>query len=213
MPVPAANIVLAVLAHIGGPLMAVPSPAEDPKPDKADSHSRMTISIADNMHEVRGGQRVRYQIMVSNPTRTEAPVTIRLTLPSSVVTSIRAEQATVVANAVAWKNRLAAGETRSYFLMGTVERRVDASDIAITACLHAASEAPALTCATDLNSVAAGPTDSPGLTWIAAIVFGLLAAMGAVWLQKKIQPDRLTPANAASTYGEEPGQPGGTPSV
>lgn len=166
----------------------------------------LAISIADNVREVSEGQRVRYHIVVMNPTQAQAPVTIRLTLPPAAVSGIQADDATVVANAIAWKKVIAAGETWTYTVAGTVSPT--AQRIEVQACLYVSAQEPALACATDLNTIAATPSVGR-FAWLAAIALGLLAVVGALWLHKKINPELLTPASA----GAAAGQPGGAPSV
>lgn len=206
MPVPTAQILVALLAHIGGPLMQASSP--DPNNDHHHLVPEMRITVGDDLARVAVGQQLRYQVTVSNPGSTETPVTIKLTLSPDAVTSLQARDAAIVANAVAWKHLLKPGETRSYSLDGVVASRVDTPDLAVTACVHLTPEAPAVTCATDLNAIAEPARDTSGpYTWLAAGLLALLAVIGAIWLQKKIQPPMLTPANA------DPGQPGGAPSV
>lgn len=199
MPVPAV-IVLALLAHVGGPFMAVSTP---PSPE-------MAISITDDAHSVNEGQRIRYHVTVSNPTAQEVPVTVRLTLPPSV-TAVQANDATVVAGAVAWKKVIAGGETRTYSVAGTVSAVPSAEEIEVQACLYESADAPALMCATDRNTIAI-PPDVRQYAWPAAIVFALLAIIGALWLYRKVNPELLTPANAGAARGEEPAMPGGAPS-
>lgn len=209
MPVPAANIVFVVLAHIGGPLLIIPSPNQ-PQIEPQTQVTGLTISIADSHREVSGGQKVKYRITVTNPTESEAPVTIRLTLPASAVKAIEAEDATIVANAVAWKNKIPAGQSQTYSLVGTVDTGVAVPALEATACVHVGANNEAVTCASDRNEVST-PARSAGLTWLAAILFGILAVIGAIWLQRKIQPEPLTPASAAAS--QSPELPGGAPSA
>src|SRR5688572_4905481 len=109
MPVPGAMMLVALIAHIGGPMMKVPAPGPDHLHLTSPS---MDVTIADDTTAVVNGQPLRYQITVHNPTDTETPVTVRVTISS--VTNLRADQAAVIANAVAWKNTLAPGSTRTY---------------------------------------------------------------------------------------------------
>ncbi|HCT80217.1 MAG TPA: hypothetical protein DGG94_21080 [Micromonosporaceae bacterium] len=208
MPVPAAQILVAVLTHIGGPLMPLPAP----EPAYSPAEPTVKISIADDIGEVTVGQPVRYQVIVSNTTVTEAAITVKLTLSPAMITELQSDNAAVVANAVAWKHMLPAGETRTYSVAGVVDSKVKAADLAATACVHLTAEAPALTCATDMNVVS--PESTPRTyAWLAALFLGLLAVAGSVWLQKKITPELLTPSNAAAALGDDPGQPGGAPPV
>jgi hypothetical protein len=203
LPVPAANIVFIVLAHVGGPLMSLPPP------DQPLSHAPVPISIADDVREVRGGDRVRYEITVTNTWAAEAPVTVRLTLPEAVVTGIEAHGAAVIANAVAWKRMMAGGERRTYVVSGIVDPAVRRPDLSVTACMQVGT---ASTCTTDRNEIDT-PEPVRRLAWIAAILFGLLAVVGAIWLHKRIQPEPLAPGIGPSSAGTGAELPGGAPSA
>jgi hypothetical protein len=178
-------------------MMKVPAPGPD--------HLHLTspsvdVTIADDTTAVVNGQRLRYQITVHNPTETETPVTVRVTLSS--VTNLHADQAAVVANAVAWKNTLAPGSTRTYSVAGVVDTDTTTPDLAATACVHLAADTPAVTCDTDLNTVGA-TTTSPrerSFAWIASIMLGLLAVAGSIWLHRRVTPELLTPANASHDH-------------
>ncbi|WP_117215274.1 DUF11 domain-containing protein [Allorhizocola rhizosphaerae] len=179
-----------------------------PTPDEQAGHAPAPISIADNTRVVRGGDRVRYEITATNPTPDEAPVTVSLTLPPTVVTRIEAQDAAVIANSVAWKRRMAGGESKTYVLSGTIDPAVRARDLRVTACVQVGT---ASTCRTDRNQIDT-PAPIRRLAWIAAIIFGLLAVAGALWLHKRIQPEPLAPGNTPpSTPNAE--LPGGAPSA
>ena len=150
MPVPGAMMLVALIAHIGGPMMKVPALGAEHLHLTSPS---MGITIADDTAAVVNGQALRYQITVHNSTETETPVTVRVTLSS--VTHLHADQAAVVANAVAWKNTLAPGSTRTYSVAGVVDTHAATPDLAATACVHLTADTPAVTCATDLNTVGA----------------------------------------------------------
>lgn len=205
MLVPAAQIV-ALLAYVGGPLMGIPVSEPIHTPD-------LTISIADNQSTIGLGDQVRYEVTVTNETDAAAPVTIKLHLPPSTVSGLQAENAAVLANAIAWKGLLAAGQSLTYSASGSVASDTPASDLSATACVYITPEESAVTCATDINAVATVPDDSRRFAWLAAILLGLLATAGSIWLQKKVTPELLTPDNAAAAFGGTPGRPGGAPSV
>jgi hypothetical protein len=179
-----------------------------PTPDEHAGHAPTPISIADNARHVRGGDRVRYEITVTNTAPEEAPVTVSLTLPSAVMSRIEAQDAAVVANAVAWKRRMAGGESRTYVVSGTIDPAVSTRDLRVTACAQFGS---ASTCTTDRNQIDT-PAPVRRLAWIAAIIFGLLAVAGAIWLHKRIRPEPLTPG---TTPPNPPNTelPGGAPSA
>jgi hypothetical protein len=171
----------------------------------------VTITIRDGHDQVSAGQTVRYDVTVHNGGAAEAPVTVKLTLPARAMTSLDAPDAAVVANAVAWRNVVGAGETRTYSLAGRIERAArDLRSLDVTACVHDQPNAPAVACATDHDSLAVAQkndTRTRRIAWIGAIIFGILAVIGAVWLYRKVNPELLTPANADKTA-----QPGGAPS-
>jgi hypothetical protein len=173
----------------------------------------VNITIADDAGStaVVNGQLIRYQIKVMNSAETESAVTVRLSLPAGALSEISADQAAIVADAAAWRLTLGAGETRTYAISATVS--TSKPDLSATACVH--SSKAVLACATDLDRV---DNQDPvrGYAWIASILLGFLAVALSLWLQRAIQPEFLTPANAAITYGnrtENPGQPGGAPSA
>jgi hypothetical protein len=186
MPIPAAQVLVALIAHISGPLMLFHEPA-----------SPMHVSIADHVAKVTRGQTVRYEVTVSNPSTSETPVMVKMTLSPAVLHAIEADNAAVVANAVAWKNLLNPGETRIYTVAGVLDSKVDTSDLAATACVHANADSPALTCATDLDVVAPFPSNGRWIMWSAAVALGLFAAAASIWLQRRITPPLLTPLNAS----------------
>lgn len=198
--------------------MAIPSP-DKPAASAASLSPEVTISIADGVQQVSAGQMVRYQVVVRNSGTAEAPLTIKLTVPGRAVTGLRAEEAAVVANAVAWKNVVSPGESRTYSLSGRIEPETRQRELAVTACVHERPGAPAVACATDLNELfAAGPDDGGArrFAWIGAIAFGILAAIGALWLYRKVNPEPLTPATvqeAALPAAPVSSQPGGAPSA
>ena len=225
MPVPA-KILLVVLTHIGGPFMTTSAPELRPEPladkrassrlaslpDDPTSGPEIAISIADNVREVSHGQRIRYHIRVKNPTTAQTTVTVRLTLPPAAISRIEADGATVIANAVAWKRAIGPGETWTHTVTGTVKRAASTRDIEALACLHLPTGHPAVTCAADRNTVATS-TIMDRYAWPAAILFGILTVIGALWLHRKINPEPLTAANAAPPADDTPGLPGGTPSA
>ena len=57
-------------------------------------------------------------------------------LHGATVTALEATDAAVVANAVAWKHVLGAGETRTYSVAGRVDREATSRSLAVTACVH-----------------------------------------------------------------------------
>jgi hypothetical protein len=190
-------MLVALIGHIGGPLMKVPTPGAD---HLYAASPLMGITIADDVETVVSGQPLRYRITVHNPTETETLVTVRVTLSS--VTNLHADQAAVVANAVAWKNTLAPGSTRTYSVAGVVDTDTTTPDLAATACVHLAADTPAVTCDTDINTVGA-TTTSPrerSFAWIASIMLGLLAVAGSIWLHRRVTPELLTPANASHDH-------------
>lgn len=192
--------------------MAIPAPDQ---PDDAASAAtpEVTITIGDGKEAVSAGQIIRYQVSVHNSGGIEAPLMVRLTLPAHTITGLEAAEAAVVANAVAWKHVVGAGETRTYSLAGRVDRTARSRSLAVTACVHDRLNAPAVACATDRNEVAAMEGDDAGarrMAWIGSILFGILAVIGAVWLYRKVNPEPLTPATA--NRGFEGAQPGGAPS-
>jgi hypothetical protein len=209
MLVPAAHVVMALIAHISGPLMGI-SPAlsssEPPPP--------MQITIADDVAKVRGSETVTYEVIVVNPSGFRLPVLVQVTLAPAVFSEIRAEDGTIVANAIAWKGLLNRGRTRVLMVVGVLHSTVDAPDLAATACVHLSADTPALACATDVDTIIP-PPDRRWITWSAAIALGLVAVAGSVWLQRKVTPAPLTPASAHAEFGppDVPSQPGGAPSV
>ncbi|WP_203913770.1 hypothetical protein [Rhizocola hellebori] len=181
-------------------MMKVPAPGAD---HLQTATPLMGITIADDASAVVDGQPLRYQITVHNPTDTDTPITVRVTLSS--VTNLQADEATIVSNAVAWKNTLAPGSTRTYTLAGVAQTPTAAPDLAATACIYLTADTPALTCATDLDLIAAPASDrTRTMAWLASIVLGLLSVIGAIWLDRKIRPELLTPDNAAHSYLEQP---------
>ncbi len=201
MPVPAANIVFIVLAHIGGPLMSIPAP------DQSTSQAApRPISITDNFDGARGGDRIRYEITVTNPSPDETPVTVWLTLPRAVATEVQAQGAAVIAGGVAWKRQMAVGERRTYVVTSTVAPDAKAQELSVTACMRAGTESACTTTRDQVDT----PPPVRRLARIASIAFGLLAVFGALWLHKRIRPEPLTPATAD---GRRPDLelPGGAP--
>ena len=180
--------------------MALPSPAPG-----------VTITIRDGHDQVSAGQAIRYDVIVHNAGAAEAPLTVKLTMPARAMTGLDAPDAAVIANAVAWRNVVGAGETRTYSLAGRIDRAArDLRSLDVTACVHDQPNAPAVACATDRDSLAAAQKDDPAtrrIAWIAAIIFGVLAVIGALWLYRKVNPELLTPASA-----NKAAQPGGAPS-
>jgi hypothetical protein len=173
----------------------------------------MQVTIADDVANVRGGETVRYEVIVINPRGFALPVLVNVTLAPAVFSEIKAEDAIIVANAVAWKGVLNRGRTRVLMVVGVLHSKVDARDLAATACVHLDPDSPALACGTDLDVVVA-PPDRRWIMWTAAVALGLLAVAGSLWLQRKITPALLTPANAHAEFDrpEVPSQPGGAPS-
>lgn len=210
MPVPTAKMLVALIVYIAGPMMEVPA---EPEQEQTATPSAVAISIADDTGSVVGGQAVRYRVTISNATEVPTPVTIRLTLSSGTITELKAESAAVIANAVAWKNTLAAGTSRTYSVAGIIDAPAKAGKIAATACVHLSPEETALSCVTDLNLISAPASRERNVAWLLAILLGLLAAAGAIWLQKKITPEPLTPANADATPIDNLGRPSGAPPV
>ena len=189
--------------------MAIPAP-DQPAAGANAPPPEVTITIGDGKEAVSAGQMIRYEVSVRNSGALEAPLTVKLTMPPRAVSGLEASDAAVVANAVAWKNILAAGETRTYSLAGRIDRAARSRTLAVTACVHHRPNAPAVACATDRNELAAMAGDDRGarkMAWIGSIFFGILAVVGAVWLYRKVNPDPLTPASAAKSP-----QPGGAPS-
>jgi len=189
--------------------MAIPAP-DQPAAAAVSSPGGVTIAIGDGKQQVSAGQMIRYQVTVHNAGEVETPLTVMLKLPAHVVTGLEASDAAVVANAVAWKNVVGAGETRTYSLAGRVDAASRVRSLDVTACVHDRLDAPAVACATDRNKLATAQQDDPGtrrMAWIGSIVFGILAVVGAVWLYRKVNPELLTPANANRHT-----QPGGAPS-
>jgi hypothetical protein len=192
--------------------MATPPPPDQPAAAEL-SRPEVTITIGDGKGQVSAGQMVRYEVVVHNASAVEAPMTIVLTVPAYAVTGLVALDAAVVANAVAWKNVVAAGQTRSYSLTGRVDRAALATSLDVTACVHDRPNAPAVACATDRNELVAAQQDGSGarrMAWLGAIVFGMLAAVGAIWLYRKVNPELLTPAS--DDHPARPTRPGGAPS-
>ncbi len=67
---------------------------------------------------------------------------------------------------------------------------------AVTACTQDRLSAPSVACAIGCNELPATRKDDSvarRMAWIGSIVFGILAAVGAVWLYRKINPELLTP--------------------
>lgn len=202
MPIPAAQVLVALIAHIGGPLMHL-GVIHDPA-------SPVQVTIADHVAQVSAGQTVTYEVTVSNPSTSETPVMVKMTLSPAVFSALHAQDAAIIANAVAWKNQLHPGETRIYTVAGVLDSKVDVPDLAATACVHLDAESPALTCATDLD-VVSNPVDQRWLVWSLSIFLGLAAVAGSVWLHRRVNPPLLTPANAHLAYAAQ--EPGGAPSV
>jgi hypothetical protein len=176
----------------------------------ASATSDVSISVADDKERVVAGQMVRYQVIVRNTGVVEAPVEVKLTVSPQTMGALQAENATAIANAVAWKNSVGAGETTTFSLAGRVEREVSGRDIAVTACVHLKADAPAVACATDGDAVAVAPTPHGGAStwvWIGSILFGLLAVAGAVWLHKKINPVPLAEDPEAQPQRHNPVEP------
>ncbi len=201
MPVPGTTMFIALLAHIGGPLMGM-HPHTPP--------SSMDITIADDNATVVGGQPLRYLITVHNPTQEQTSITVRVSL--SPVSQLHADGGAAVANAAAWRSVLEPGSSRSYSIAAIVDPHGTDPNLAATACVHLATDTRAQTCATDLNTIAAGTPRERGFAWLAAILLGLLAVAGTILLERKIRPPLLTPDNAAYPPGPA-GQPGGAPPV
>lgn len=193
--------------------MAIPAPDQ---PAASALPHQVTITIGDGRQEVSAGQLVRYEVMVHNFGPVEAPLTVKLTVPPKDLTKLEASEAAVVANAVAWKNVVGAGETRTYSLAGWVDRSPRSRTLAVTACVHDRLNAPAVACATDRNELFQNGTDDSGarrIAWIGSIFFGILAVVGAVWLYRKVNPEPLTPMSPATpASANKPVQPGGAPS-
>ena len=199
MLVPSAGLLMSFLSHIAGPLIALPSPAPG-----------VTITVRDNHDQVKAGQIVRSDVIVHNAGQAEAPVTVKLTMPARTITRLDAPDADLFANAAAWQNVASASETRTYTLAGQIDRAAHLRSLDGTACVHNQPNAPAVACATERDPLAAMQKDDPGtrrIAWIGAIVFGILAAIGAIWLYRKVDPELLTPATA-----NKAAQPGGAPS-
>lgn len=207
MLVPAANLLMAVLSNIAGPFIGIPAPDQPVAAGASSTASQVTITVADGAQRVNDGQMVRYQVVVRNGGDAETPLTVKLVVSPDTVTGLQADGAAVVANAVAWKNIVGPGETRTYAVAGRVEPRGQTREFSVTACVHQRLDEPAVACATDLNALA-GEQDKPArMAWLASILFGILAVAGALWLHKKVNPEPLTPANARDTL------PGGAPSA
>jgi len=214
MPVPTANLLMAVLSYIGGPLMAIPSP-DDPAAGTSSS-PEVTVSIADGVERVSAGQMVRYSVVVRNSGAVETPLTIKLTVPANAVTGLQAEDSAVVANAVAWRNVVGVGQTRTYSVAGRIDERRSGRDLAVTACVHEGLNALAVACATERNESPKGKADpTRRWAWAGSILFGILAVIGAVWLYRKVNPQPLTPDNALeeASMDAASSQPGGAPSA
>jgi hypothetical protein len=185
---PSALMLVALLTHIGGPFMgSVPS---------------VGVSISST---VSAHQNISYQITVRNSSDVSAPVTVRLTVPPGTLSELKAADAAVIANAVAWKAHLAAGEMRTFSLTGTVSAP---STLEAVACVHDAADSPALACATNHQEI---QTDHlvRKYAWIASITLGALAVAGTLLLHRRIRPEFLTPPTAGTLARE----PGGAPSA
>jgi hypothetical protein len=210
LPFHTASLLVAVLSHLGGPMLGLAGTAPtDPAPP-APTGGQVGITVDDVAHRVSPGDLVNYVITVRGGA-TEMPITVRLDLPAAL-TELRAEGATIIGTGVAWRTTVKPAETRTYTVAGRVDRKAPAADLAVTACVHRGSDTTALSCATDLNEIVEPPA-LRGLAWIGAAMFGALATVGTLWLQKRIRPELLTPANAHTLFGDAPGQPGGAPSA
>ncbi len=182
MPVPGTITLIALIAHIGGPLLRMPSP------DAAlyTTAPSMGITITDDTPAVATGQPSHYRVTV----HTLSTITFRVTFPSaSSASSAYSASSVTDALSVAWNNTLPTGSTH------TVSSR---PHLDATACLHPTPDSPALTYAT-----APDTTTTPrerSLAWLASLLLGLLAVAGSIWLHRKVTPDLLTPANAAHDH-------------
>jgi uncharacterized repeat protein (TIGR01451 family) len=207
MLVPAANLLIALLFYVVDPLASITVPGE-PIARGAAAAPDLTISVTEDVQRVRDGQMLRYQIEVRNAGTAEAPVIVKVTVSPAAVTELQAEDAAVLANTVAWEQRVAAGQTLTFSLSGRVDHEIKAPDISVAACRYTAADAPAATCSTELHAVAANgqSAESRRLAWIASAFFGILAVAGAVWLHRKVNPPLLTPATAEQAHlpGEAP---------
>jgi hypothetical protein len=190
---PSALMLISLFAHVGGPFMELPAPPAPP----------VGITMADNTSSIAAGQTVRYRVTVK--ATESSSVTIRLTVPPGTMSSLTTTDAAVIANAVAWKADLIAGETRTFFLAGTVAPG-SAESLEAVACVHLNADAPALTCASDRNNLQNDHLVRD-YAWIASIILGLVAVLGALWLHRRIRPEFLTPANATLTIGVPPVSP------
>lgn len=209
LPFHTASLLVAVLSHLGGPMLSLAGTAPtDPAPPSAGD--QVGISVDDVARRVTAGDLVNYVITVRGGSR-EMPITVRMDLPAAI-TELRADGATVIGTAVAWRTMVQPAETRTYTLAGRVDRKARAADLAVTACIHHGSDTTALSCATDLNEIIEPPA-LRGLAWVGAAMLGALATVGTLWLQKRIKPELLTPANAHTLVGEPAKQPGGAPSA
>ncbi|MDI1466395.1 hypothetical protein QEZ54_36010 [Catellatospora sp. KI3] len=200
-PINVTLLLTAALASATGPMLALlPATAAGAPPA-----ATAAISIDDGVRRIEAGDTVRYRIIARGDDQTQA-ATVRLTVPTGL-RDVRADGAAQTGDTLSWPAP-AARQTSSYTAAATLDGAAAPGDLAATACLQGVA-AP-VACATDLDLVAA-PGRGPGWAWLGSAFFGLLAAVGALWLNKKIRPELLTPANAHLIYSD--GQPGGAPSA
>ncbi|MBV1856739.1 hypothetical protein [Catellatospora tritici] len=201
-PINVTLLLTTAIATAAGPLLALLPPATGATP----APTGAAISIDDGVRHVAAGDTVRYRVIARGDDRTDA-ATVRVTVPTGL-RDLHADGATQTGATLSWPAP-AARQTSTHTAAATLDQDAALGDLAVTACLQGALAAP-LACATDLDLVVE-PTRRPGWAWLGSAFFGLLAAVGALWLNKKIRPELLTPANAHLIYSD--GQPGGAPSA
>lgn len=200
LPDQLASILFTVLAQVGSPMPSLdatpPAPATD-----------WRIAVDDQAAQTTVGDRLTYHVTVLGATETQ--VTVRVSLPGSL-RDVRADGASVVGRNVDWRSSTRPGAETAFAISATVAEPAEPADLAVTACVRLSEADDPVRCASDMTALAA--TDDPQWwAWTGSVLFGLLAVISAIWLQKRITPDLLTPQNAL--HGFEPGRPGGAPSV
>ncbi|GHJ45460.1 hypothetical protein Cs7R123_28020 [Catellatospora sp. TT07R-123] len=200
-PINVTLLLATAIAAAGGPLLAL-----TPLALRAQPQAAAAISVDDGVRRIEPGDTVQYRILARGDGTDSA--TVRLTVPSDL-RDVTADGATRTGATLHWPAP-GAGRTGTYTAAAVLGHDTPAGDLAVTACLQGVVAAP-MACATDLDLVVE-PAGGTGWAWLGAAVFGLLAAVGAIWLDRKIRPELLTPANAHLIYSDA-GQPGGAPSA
>lgn len=200
LPAQLASMMFAVFYQLGGPMLSL---GNEPAPHAADWH----ITVDNQTARTTVGDRLTYQVTVHGTS--ESQVTVRVALPGTL-RDVQAAGASVVGQHVAWRSQVQPGTEAAFAVSATVTEQSEAGDLPVTACVQLPGADDPVRCASDTTALAA-TDDSPWWAWTGSIFFGLLAVVSAVWLQKKITPDLLTPQNAH--HGFEPGRPGGAPSA